>query len=388
MGFASIKGLRTIRTAVRAGLTARHCQAAAGGGHTPQLRSLCLFSVTARLAAIIAAVAALTACGAGNGRFRIEGRFRNLNRGEFYVYSPDGGLTGRDTIQVADGRFSYNVPLSDKATFILIFPNFSELAVFGDNGEVAKLSGDVSHMKEIEIKGSDDNELMTNFRMAANSMTPPEVKNAVADFVKEHPASPAGLYLIDRYYIRTDNPDYANAARLLRLMLKADPTSGRIALLIKQIEKLKPAAIGSTIPQFKATDTNGKTVTRKTLNGKVNVVSAWASWSYDSQSVQQWLRRYRTAKGNDLAVVSVCIDGDKAQCLREMKADSINWPNVCDGLMWDTPLMATFGMATVPANIVADANGRIVARNLSAREMRDQLEKMLGKIDFGATRTR
>ena len=305
----------------------------------------------------MAAVTLLTACGAGNGRFRIEGRFRNLNRGEFYVYSPDGGTQGRDTIQVADGRFSYNVPLSDKATFILIFPNFSELVVFGDNGKVAKLSGDVSHMKEIEVSGSDDNELMTKFRMSANRMAPPEVKKAVADFVGEHPASPVSMYLVDRYYIRADDPDYAAAAKLLKTMLKADPTNGRTALLLKQTETLKPSAIGAKLPQFAATDTDGKAISLKNLNGKVNVVSAWASWSYDSQNIQRWLRRYKTAKGNDLAVVSLCLDGDKATCLRELKADSINWPTVCDGLMWDTPLMARFGLATVPGNIVLGYQG-------------------------------
>lgn len=210
----------------------------------------------------------------------------------------------------------------------------------------------------------------------------------MADFVGKHPASPVSMYLVDRYYIRTDEPDYAAAAKLLKTMLKADPTNGRTALLLKQTETLKPSAIGAKLPQFAATDTDGKAISLKNLNGKVNVVSAWASWSYDSQNIQRWLRRYKTAKGNDLAVVSLCLDGDKATCLRELKADSINWPTVCDGLMWDTPLMARFGLATVPGNIVADADGRIVARNLSTREMREQLEKMLGKLDFGGSRER
>lgn len=388
MGFAFTTGPDTRRKPGQQATAGTKGRTATWARHIPSLRSLSFFSPSVHAIAAMAAVTLLTACGAGNGRFRIEGRFRNLNRGEFYVYSPDGGTQGRDTIQVADGRFSYNVPLSDKATFILIFPNFSELVVFGDNGKLAKLSGDVSHMKEIEVSGSDDNELMTKFRMSANRMAPPEVKKAVADFVGEHPASPVSMYLVDRYYIRADEPDYAAAAKLLKTMLKADPTNGRTALLLKQTEMLKPSAIGAKLPQFAATDTDGKAISLKNLNGKVNVVSAWASWSYDSQNIQRWLRRYKTAKGNDLAVVSLCLDGDKATCLRELKADSINWPTVCDGLMWDTPLMARFGLATVPGNIVADADGRIVARNLSTREMREQLEKMLGKLDFGSSRER
>lgn len=388
MGFAYTKGLTTTRILRRAASSRRPGRSRESAGRPIPLRGAPSFLAFPAALIALAALLALTSCGAGNGRFRIEGRFRNLNRGEFYVYSPDGGTTGRDTIQVVDGRFSYNVPLSDKATFILIFPNFSQQAVFGENGKVAKISGDASHMREMEITGTDDNELMTDFRLAANRLSPPEVKEAAARFVEENPASLASLYIVNSHFLQASQPDYAEASRLLKLMLKEDPSNGRVALLLKQVESLKPSSIGAMLPQFTATDTDGRAISRKSLNGKVNVVSAWASWSYDSVNLQQWLRRFKKEKGADLAVVSICVDADRKACLRQMKADSINWPNVCDGRMWDTPLMQTLGLSTVPGNIVADANGKIVARNLNTSQMKEQLEKMLGKISTGDRRTR
>ena len=388
MGFACTKGLTITRILRRAASSRRPGRSSESAGRPIPLRGAPSFLAFPAALIALAALLALTSCGAGNGRFRIEGRFRNLNRGEFYVYSPDGGTTGRDTIQVVDGRFSYNVPLSDKATFILIFPNFSQQAVFGENGKVAKISGDASHMREMEITGTDDNELMTDFRLAANRLSPPEVKEAAARFVEENPASLASLYIVNSHFLQASQPDYAEASRLLKLMLKEDPSNGRVALLLKQVESLKPSSIGAMLPQFTATDTDGRAISRKSLNGKVNVVSAWASWSYDSVNLQQWLRRFKKEKGADLAVVSICVDADRKACLRQMKADSINWPNVCDGRMWDTPLMQTLGLSTVPGNIVADANGKIVARNLNTSQMKEQLEKMLGKISTGDRRTR
>ena len=388
MGFACTKGLTTTRILRRAASSRRPGRSSESAGQPIPLRGAPSFLAFPAALIALAALLALTSCGAGNGRFRIEGRFRNLNRGEFYVYSPDGGTTGRDTIQVVDGRFSYNVPLSDKATFILIFPNFSQQAVFGENGKVAKISGDASHMREMEITGTDDNELITDFRLAANRLSPPEVKEAAARFVEENPASLASLYIVNSHFLQASQPDYAEASRLLKLMLKEDPSNGRVALLLKQVESLKPSSIGAMLPQFTATDTDGRAISRKSLNGKVNVVSAWASWSYDSVNLQQWLRRFKKEKGADLAVVSICVDADRKACLRQMKADSINWPNVCDGRMWDTPLMQTLGLSTVPGNIVADANGKIVARNLNTSQMKEQLEKMLGKISTGNRRTR
>ena len=95
----------------------------------------------------------VVSCGTGSGHFRIKGRLRSFNQGEFYVYSPDRGLTGMDTIKVADGRFSYETTLGDEATFIIVFPNYSELPVFGKSGTTAEISGDASHLKEVEIHG-------------------------------------------------------------------------------------------------------------------------------------------------------------------------------------------------------------------------------------------
>ena len=94
-----------------------------------------------------------------------------MNQAEFYVYSPDGGIKGIDTIKVHEGRFAYETMLRDEATFVLIFPNFSELAVFGEPGEKVEIKGDASHMKEMTVEGSDDNEDMTKLRMELNRLT-------------------------------------------------------------------------------------------------------------------------------------------------------------------------------------------------------------------------
>ena len=61
---------------------------------------------------ILIASLTLTACGVSGNRFQLEGRFLHMDQGEFYVYSPDGGIEGVDTIKVIDGRFTYEAPVS------------------------------------------------------------------------------------------------------------------------------------------------------------------------------------------------------------------------------------------------------------------------------------
>lgn len=324
-----------------------------------------------------AATLALSSCGGKSGHFRIEGRFRSFNQGEFYIYSPYGGKAGTDTIKVADGRFAYEVALEEPATFVIIFPNFSEQAVFGQPGATAEISGDASHLKEMEIKGTKDNKLMTEFRMNANKMSPPEVRGAVEEFVHEHPESPVSLYLINRHLVTSQSPDYAKAYELLGVMAAKTPENIQIQRMKTQLESLRAAAVGAQLPDFKATDTEGRRVSKAQLGGKVNIISTWATWSYESQTMQRRLRVMKKKYGEDIAMVSICLDGRPDDCTERIRRDSIGWPNVCDGTMWATPLLSTLGLATVPGNIVADKKGRVVARNLDSQQMEEKIKDML-----------
>ena len=76
----------------------------------------------------------LVSCGTRKGHFKIEGRFLHINQGELYVYSPDGGIDGMDTIKIDAGRFAYETPMKRNSTLMLVFPNFSEHPVFAESG--------------------------------------------------------------------------------------------------------------------------------------------------------------------------------------------------------------------------------------------------------------
>lgn len=44
-----------------------------------------------------------------------------MNQGEFYVYSPDGGFEGVDTIKVEGGRFTFETECKEDFTIMLVF---------------------------------------------------------------------------------------------------------------------------------------------------------------------------------------------------------------------------------------------------------------------------
>lgn len=319
----------------------------------------------------------LGSCGVDSDRFRLEGRLRNMHQGEFWVYSTDGGIDGIDTIPVREGRFVYEIPMRSPSTLVIVFPNYSELPVFARPGAEVEIKGDATHLREMAINGTDENGEMTKLRMELNRLMPPEVPGKVEEFIRENPESEVSVYLLQRYFLQEDAADYKRAMALVELMLKEQPDNGRLIEWKKQLPALCRGMVKAKLPAFTASDVKGRTVTQDDLKKKANVLTVWASWSFQSTDMQRRLIRLKKDYGERLGVVSICLDARPQDCRQRVERDSLPWKTVCDGRVWQTPLLAKLGISEVPASMVIDSRGVIVARDLAPQELEDELKKML-----------
>ena len=322
-----------------------------------------------RIVLFLLLVLILISCGTRSGHFKMEGRFLHMNQGELYVYSPDGGIDGLDTIKIEAGRFAYEIPCSKPATLVIIFPNYSVQPIFAESGGSVEVKADASHLKEMEVKGTDDNELMTKFRkQIANSSPPDELKYAI-QFIKDYPESTVSVYLLNRYLIQTETPDYKQAANLLKILLKEQPGNVTLGRLQRQISGLGTLRVGDKLPNFTAKDVNGKLINNATLANQTIIISTWAAWSYESLDFQRALND--AVKAGKIAALGISVDANPKDVRQALKNDDITFPNVCDGKMLSTPLLKTFGLTTVPDNIVV-RNGKIIERGITANTVRQR----------------
>ena len=316
-------------------------------------------------------------CGKQTDRFRLEAQFKNLNQGEFYIYDFNTGK--KDTIAVIDGRFTYERQLTDTLTLAIIFPNYSEIPVFATPGGEVKMEGDATHLRDTEIKGTPDNDLMTAFRLKTNEMTPPETEKEAENYINQHSDSPVSLYLLHKYFLQSLTPVYAKAFTLCETLRKKQPQNQYAARLMTQLDALKNYTESGKLPEFCAVSTNGDTVTQSTMRADVNVIMTWAAWSYDSQQPMFTLSKLQKKYPRRLKVLSISVDASPSEGKGVLERDSVNWPNVCDSLMFQSPVLAQLGIATLPANIVSDKQGNIIARNLSSSELQDKVKQLLGE---------
>ncbi|WP_304063377.1 DUF4369 domain-containing protein [Hoylesella loescheii] len=319
----------------------------------------------------------LAACGVDGKCFRVEGRFLNLNRGEFYVYSTNGLIDGIDTVKLEGGRFTYDIPCEREGTLVMVFPNFSEQPIFAQPGKSVDIEGDASHLKELTVKGTKDNKLMNQFREAIANASPPQVAKIAAMFAADNPTSLVSVYLVRRYFITTPTPNYKEAERLVKLLLAQQPKNGELNRMQTLISTLAKTSMGAPLPAFQAHSTKGEKVSQQPYNkAAVAVLNVWSTTNMQSMEIQRTLKqKVRDSKGK-LQVVSLCVDPILRECNDVLQRDSISWPNICDGAMFEGDVAKKLGIYTVPFNILLK-NGKIIARDLDNNQLKEQLDKLL-----------
>ena len=321
---------------------------------------------------------AISSCSPSDGAFRMKGKFRNFNQGELYVYSLDGKAR-IDTIHLSEGKFSYLANPEDTVLLSVIFPNYSEIPVIAAPDVTVTMEGDASHLREVKVTGSDENDELTKFRLQVAEMTPPQAIKAAAAFVSEHPASAASLYILNKYFLLKSDADYNQAYQLLTGMVKARPDNRHFKQIQQQVSALRQAKTGFKLPKISVTDTKGRRVTNSDLKGELNIISVWASWSYESQSMQRELRRLQKQHGQRLGLLSICLDGNPDDCRKLAERDSLLWSVVCDGRMWEMPVISQLSITAVPDVLLTDRSGNIIARRLTTQELTKEVNTRLSK---------
>ena len=57
-------------------------------------------------------------------------------------------------------------------------------------------------------------------------------------------------------------------------------------------------------------------------------------------------------KAGKIAALGICVDANPKEVKQTLERDGIEFSNVCDGKLLNTPLLKTFGLNTIPDNIV------------------------------------
>lgn len=310
-------------------------------------------------------VALFVACGPGKDRIRFEGTLSNINDAEFYVYSEDGAFEGVDTVKISDGKFVYERKLTSPAVLTLLYPNFTQTYIVVEPGTTVKMKGDASKIGEAQITGTEQNELLTDFRIKHANDAPNNQQLAAAQFVRENAQSLAAVAVFHKYFANKENPDPQTALQLLDLLKKAQPKENAVAYLDKFYRPIFMNGKGEPLPRFTAQTIDGQTVSSDSYKGKKLIIACVGTWQSDSRPLLINLRRKLRTMGGEWQCLIVSLDVDHAVLRSSLKNDSISYPVICDRQAFNSPLVQTLGLHYVPSLMLVNEQGKIIQRDVT-----------------------
>ncbi len=158
-----------------------------------------------------------------------------------------------------------------------------------------------------------------------------------------------------------------------------------VALAIKLRPQINPVEIGSSAPEFGATDLRAnKPATLADYRGKVVLVNIWATWCPPCRAEMPSMEKlYKKLRGTDFRIAAVSVDGDAFHLEGSQPPSGILAFADTLGLTFDIlhdpsgAIRKAYDTFGVPESYLIDRNGVIVKRVIGAADWEDPVNEML-----------
>ncbi|MBE0638325.1 MAG: AhpC/TSA family protein [Bacteroidales bacterium] len=353
---------------------------------------------------LIAGILAFS-CSKPKNQFEIKANLEGVSEGwVILAKAVDNDLSPLDSLMVKEGKFSFKGTIDIPEMYYLHFKTDEQyLGFFVEPGEL-NITGTLQEAKyeglptqalydrlvsELKVYENQFEEISLQYREAAarnDEMTQRAIEQRATVIEKERMDymlnfAEANNTSIVAPFILVNNIQNFDIEKVESSMAKLDPSvhgSNYYVMLNEQVEKLQRLSVGREAPVFSQNDPDGNPISLDSFRGKYLLVDFWASWCKPCRIENpNIVAAYAKYHDKGFEVFGVSLDRDKNAWLKGIADDNLTWPQVSDLQYWNNEASKLYSISSIPANLLLDPEGIIIAKNLRGEELHTKLAELL-----------
>ena len=225
----------------------------------------------------------------------------------------------------------------------------------------ARADGDTATMNEIEQQYKEIE--------GENSA---KIKNKI----KEMGTSLAVFYAVN--YLDAEQ-EFSFLKELADTFQAARPDSRYTQQFVEQVNALSQLAVGMPAPDIALPNPEGDTVRLSSLRGKYVMIDFWAAWCKPCRMENpNVVRLYDQYKDKGFEIYGVSLDRTKDAWVEAIADDNLTWKHVSDLQYFNSEAAALYSINAIPATVLLDKEGKIIAKNLRGEALEAKLAEIFG----------
>jgi thiol-disulfide isomerase/thioredoxin len=376
-------------------------------------------------------IAAMALAGCKSNNIEINGKLLNSVKGEL-IYLDElrsNDLKTIDSVAVTgEGTFTFSRKIESSSFYLLKTDQTNFLTMLLEPGQKMSLKAYSDSLNcPILISGSKGTELMTEYNMKLRqtirelsglrgiylkNLGTPELPmvmdsldntaqsyltdissytkmyidqnlNSLVSLVALYQQVAPGEYILHpekdlRYFQKVDSslsinyPDYEPVKSLHVQVLEMT------AVTAPGKEIAPVSGENSEAPEISLPTPEGDTINLSSTRGNIVLLDFWASWCSPCRIENPNLvKAYNLWHRKGFEIYQVSLDKTREEWLKGIKDDHLEkWIHVSDIKYWNSAVVTTYRIESIPANLLLDKEGRIIASNLRGESLQTMLAEL------------